>query len=328
MPDFLDALGALVRAVDAHPHASDGIRAVVHYNVGRQIGWRPPHVRENARTVLHHFRMALRFKPSYRRQWYFWRELGAIAFENSRAGWAAIAYGRALELGAPVEVLALHADALTYAGAYDEAAASFDRYLAAAADSVQPHWRMKAAVMPHIRLAANGPAQRRDPAAATSTLAAVSVASGTTTRSVCSEVWLAALMHDALFSPAWFARGIAAANAGDIEEAFKSFAIAAAFQRDDVAAWANAVLAGLQLLLRDKTHDALFAAVLEAGFGIHQAELYRMVAAKLREALPAALAEDTITLLQDALSALPPASTPREVRLHGTNGEVERFALP
>jgi hypothetical protein len=92
--------------------------ATAHYNLANHLrAQRGPH----DRAALRHYRLALKGDPVYRQRHYFWREVGGVLFGLGRFGFSSRAYERAVRLGAAKDCVALHADALMFAGRYGEA---------------------------------------------------------------------------------------------------------------------------------------------------------------------------------------------------------------
>lgn len=220
--------------------------AVTRYNTGRILAGKD-RLRE---ALLHHLKAA-RLHSAYRRQNYWWKEAGGLLFLNGRYKASVVAYRVAVAGEDTPENRVLLADALLFAGMYDEALAEF-RGAVPELDSEDPRdvaeWKLKQYVLESIIKAAGAECQSRAPAAAEG-LFPEERPSDSTLVGIC----LRALKLDALCTRAWLNFGVASESLGEDDDALLGFLVAAVLDRGDTNAWADAAT----LALKKKEADLL-----------------------------------------------------------------------
>lgn len=99
------------------------------------------------------YEQARALEPRYERRAHYFYEYAGSLFLLRRFNEAAAAYGRAIELGSDQpDAVALHADALLYAGKYRRAHEGFQDYVtSSAAASDDGEYRLKACALDRLR---------------------------------------------------------------------------------------------------------------------------------------------------------------------------------
>jgi tetratricopeptide (TPR) repeat protein len=258
---------------------------------------------------------ALRLDPAYSDRAHLHSDRAGALFLAGRHAAAAKGYERALELGAPHFIAALHADARLFAGHYAEAELSLVAFLV----SEEPDAQTSEYILKRVlctQLAARGLDRQVRRTAEAVRLAAGAAKSSTTTaaRDLCES----AIRADGLCGLAWCNLAIALRELGDPGPA-TAFLCAALMMEGDPEMWAEALLTpgidgelDLYMLLTAR----------------------RMTAGTVFETMAAAARKNGsigfLERLPELISALPPEhdsdATPITVRLISENG-VETLNL-
>lgn len=199
----------------------------VHYNLGN---WMRGQGR--SREALRHYRLAAECHPAYSERDYYYREIGGILFGEGFYRAAARFYGEAVERGGPPAWKALQADALLFAGSFNEARDAFVTYLDEEAHP-DPEWILKRTVLDVIavfQLPNTGRLTRE----ATRVLRA-DPAEG-------EESATRALELDPLCPEAWLRLGASRAEQDDHIPAATCAIVAAVLAREDPRLWAQAFM--------------------------------------------------------------------------------------
>lgn len=123
-PQFSQHYRRFVKRVIESPGPGTSI-ASLHYNLANSLRHDSYH-----REAIHHYNLAAKEDPSYRRRSYWWAELGGSLFLLKKLTWSERCYRKALELGeSRLPVRALLGDVLLHEGKFHEACSEFARYL-------------------------------------------------------------------------------------------------------------------------------------------------------------------------------------------------------
>jgi tetratricopeptide (TPR) repeat protein len=185
------------------------------------------------------FERAAELDPDYRLREHYWREYAGALFLAGRTADAVAAYGQAIEIDEQPSTVLLYADALLFAGQFDEAREQFTK----GAENELPlmlagEHLLKVILIDVLREQVDVENQERDPHGALSVGEIADGASPGEAREHC----LAMLRHDGLCAPAWWNLAHATRVAGDERAAATYFLCAALCYWDDVEAWGLATL--------------------------------------------------------------------------------------
>jgi tetratricopeptide (TPR) repeat protein len=218
--------------------------AATQYNLGNYLSSRSYKAKNYRRLALHHYKKAANYNSAYLEKPYFCRELAGILFESKRYSLAVKFSERALSLGEEGVCRALYADALMFAGRYQESQQAFYAYLSSSpVFELDSEWRLKACVLSWIRSMLECDEQKRQTETAIE-LARLNnhlASHAVEYRQLLQD----ALAQDALCSYAWFNLGILESQIGNQENAFVPFLMAALIEKDDTEAWCHAIAIGI-----------------------------------------------------------------------------------
>jgi tetratricopeptide (TPR) repeat protein len=254
-----------------------------------------------------HFAAAARHDERYLERPYYLRELAGVEFLLGHFEQAANRYGRAIEIGESTgAVVALHADALFFAGRFLEAAERWDYYLADKAWTRDlAEWRLKRAAVGIVmrRLGAN---QQHRPATPDG-FAGELAPDGS---SVSPDD---ALRRDALDGVAWYNLALDAGDRDDPDFMFENWLVSVTLRPWVLEGW-GAVL----LLTTVVGADELLPDLLAFGYLEHGEHFLPSLTS-----LAPSLAE-LCTLFAEILASLPePDPTPFTLRIHGSTSWEE-----
>jgi tetratricopeptide (TPR) repeat protein len=192
------------------------------------------------------FEQAAELEPSYRDRGYFNSDLAGVLFLTGDEEGAAVHYLRAVQLGAHVEVKALAADALLFAGRYEASLQMFRQYLAEVdeGDPEDAEWRLKAWILPTL-ISTGGLEQKRQIQEAWEKVEPIiDFFQGLEIEPREREERIAeALDLDACCGGAWFCSSFFAltASGGNRAAGAKAAAMAALLNGQNLGAWGNAI---------------------------------------------------------------------------------------
>lgn len=213
--------------------------ALASYNVGNNL-----RTRGAFRIALKHYRNAYNNDPEYSNRGYFLREVAGCLFSLKRYAISTQYYAQAVQLGEDSLCIGLYADALMFAGRYEEAAAQFEVYVKATAPRADASFQLKLWGLYGIQQIVGVSSQKRQYREAQE-LACSLFSMGPRSMSTIREV----LKLDALHGTAWFNLGLAAMDEKKSNEVLSYFVIAAVVQPHNLQAWVYAFLiAGTQHL--------------------------------------------------------------------------------
>ncbi|ACT92202.1 DUF4365 domain-containing protein [Dyadobacter fermentans] len=202
--------------------------ALSHYNLAQHFK-----AQGETESAIIHYLKARKHGKFYNSAHYFFSDFAGLMFSIGKFRFAATFYSKAINLGSQDPVMvALHADALMYAGCYQEARDCFDKYLLANPDAVDnEEWQLKYTLLATHLEHGYPSVQSRKPAEAESI-----AGQGADDN---------ALALDFLCRLAWYGRGIESSKAGNFEKAFAELVFAAVLYRDDPYVWAVSFVTGL-----------------------------------------------------------------------------------
>lgn len=238
--------------------------AMCCYNLGNHLRKRASDFKLK-REVFKYYRLAAKYDPAYKTRPYFWAESAGLLFLLDKFGFAETFYNKALELGAPIECMALRADALMFAGRYMDAKELFEGY-ANKADEVDSEWLLKLWVLPELIRIIKIEKQIRYP------LKAMKIADirGQSSKEA-EERFNLAFEYDGLCGLAWFNRGVHKALKKDHKEALISFLIEGLIQPNDTEAWSNVLFC----VFNDKEYAWIIPHVLSTAYFVNGEDLIR-----------------------------------------------------
>jgi|GEM_PF-3051902 len=204
---------------------------ICHYNLGNLYAY----CDEN-RKAFHHYRLAAKYVPEYKKREYFWKEMGSILFHLKRFQSAETSYKYALELGAESRVIALRADTLIFCGKYEEARSLFEDY-ENNVNQVDAEWKLKKMAIELIMDELDTKIQKRNSPLAKKLADVERLESVEATKRIKES-----LKTDAICDKAWFYKGVLNFKNGEYSNAAISFIISAAIQPMNVDTWVNAIL--------------------------------------------------------------------------------------
>jgi Tfp pilus assembly protein PilF len=292
-------IAALTALRDAASSADDTRQvAAAIYSMGN--AYRSRKDLESARAS---YEQAARVDQSYESRSYYWKELAGVYFLSGAFSEANNAYTRATELGDDSDLVrGLRADSLLWMGRYSDA---HQEYLEVGRSD--PLWRLRQhATNAIIDMLGQGD-QDRNAAAAEQMIDDAYFANLEVDEM--ASVCMNAIQLDALCSSAWFNLGVAVQEPGTAADGWIFFLVAAVTREDDVEAWWNAFLCGMDAGREESYIEDLVEAAYrlngnrftqgvnqwarEAGLGPQRAELMRIIDSGLRE-IPMQPTERTI----------------------------------
>jgi len=286
--------------------------AAGYYNYGNFLRGRMD------RLAVHHYKMASRYDPTYWERAYFCRELAGLLFGNGRYRASANLYSRAIALGDEAISRPLCADALMFSGRYREAQERFDSHIASAASDLA-EWRLKSWALNRIRGMLGSDEQRREVRASMELAAWRSKDSLVERKRGVTE----ALRRDALCGLAWFNSGVNDIEAGERDEALAAFLLAALIQRNDVEAWANVIMLGLQ----SERYGELMPDVVETAYWTNGERLSAQMV-KAAEQQPKGFdAPGFLQVFSNLFAAVPKRERRIQVRLLKEGSQYEEITL-
>lgn len=223
--------GHLRKRVQREEAAGDSVQiGTVHYNLANWLRGQ-----RRRREALRHYRRAAEAHPAYAERDYYYRDLGGLLFGEGFYRAAAKYYAEGVRRGGPNDWKALEADALLFAGSYDEARDAFARYLETE-EQPDAGWVLKRAVLDVV-------AEFELPRARRRTRDAQDLLSADATGGEASARM--ALELDPLCIDAWLRLGAALSQRQDHEFAATAAMVAAILANGDARLWAQAfVLSG------------------------------------------------------------------------------------
>lgn len=220
-------------------------RSILHYSLGRL--WESIEPKKGRKHLV----QAIRASSFYADKAYFWRELGSLLFNRSRYGAALRCYEHAYKTLGETKRKSRYGDALMHAGRYGEALLAFEEIAKntshAAEDTDEAHLdfaeaKIKGYALNHLKELYGITSQHRQSGAARECMGQGVDTVGDATLARCEN----GIRRDALFSKAWFDRGITLLNQGKTQEALASFLVAGATNTSDDAAWLNALMLAVE----------------------------------------------------------------------------------
>ena len=237
--------------------------AICYYNLGNHLrgigGWK------NFKESLYHYRMAVKYEPNYKNREYFWREVAGVLFLLERYRYAERAYNRAIKLGSATNCLALHADALMFAGKYKEAYEVFKEY-EKLVDKPNDEWILKRWILHKILKEIELDTQIRYRKKA---LNCADMHGLSKEESIISLHQ--ALSYDVLCGLAWFNLGVCQSSNNDYCKALVSFLIAGLVQPKDIESWSNVIICSFNCI----KHRILLPYVLRVAYHINGESILR-----------------------------------------------------
>jgi len=224
----------LLKAINKAKEIKDFVNAgVSHYNLGNRIRGRNW---ENDCEALHHYRMASKYDPTYKKRDYFWSEVAGILFHLNRFLCSERFYSKALELGGNNRCIALRADSLMFAGKYKDAYDLFKKY-SNFCEKVEDEWALKLWVLGGLIKTLKTDCQTRHPKDAIENADTTNLSADLVEQKI-----FEALNLDGLCGLAWFNYGVHNCSNNQYKAGMVSFLIAALVQPNDIEAWSNTVM--------------------------------------------------------------------------------------
>lgn len=213
----------------------DSLTATCHYNLGNFYRSKDRH-----KESIHNYVQAKNFDSTYLKRPYFYREIAGVCFECGKFKFSSIFYKNALKLGSPESNKRLLADALMFAGEYEEASNVFGEYIS---ESEMPdeEFLLKSILLDQIVSQHNIKSQNRKIDKAKSFAAIGEIDK--------KEEQLKSLEKafnlDMLSSLAWYNFGYLNQSENEFVKAMYCFSMAAIINLGDIEAWINAFLSFL-----------------------------------------------------------------------------------
>lgn len=293
----------LLRRIERAEEKGDRRRlATAHYNFGNHL-----RASRQSRLAIHHYRKASEYDTSYLQRKYFWKELAGVLFEARQYRIAAKFYKRALDLGEEGLCRALYADALMFYGKYRESQKEFEAYLAMEKEPMS-EWQLKARILPRICSMIGSDDQLRQTRRAREIAGHASEAPNDNDKRKLLEE---ALRLDALCALAWFNLGVLWSRAGEQDNAFFAFLLAAVTQRNDPEAWCNAIVLGIF----SKTQHFLVPLIIEEAYFFTGEDIMEQLVRIARDQPKNFPMADFLSMMNDILAAIPKRREPVEFRL-------------
>jgi tetratricopeptide (TPR) repeat protein len=192
--------------------------------------------------AVDHYRRAAKFDPDMESDASYWTSLAGSLWMIGSFRRSAEAYARAVELASDdLFLVALHGDALLFAGEYARAAEEFERFVQSGAAGDDGEYRIKAFAVPYLVKRLGIDSQQRETGKA---LQAIEGADAVD-HAGWAAVSLAQLSHDALWGSAWLNLAVAERAAGNDEDALVCDLLSTFLIPGDITAWSNAINASI-----------------------------------------------------------------------------------
>jgi len=186
---------------------------------------------------------ARRYEPKYYDQEYFFGELAGALFDLGKYICSARFYNKAIDFNGGKEWRPQYANALMFAGEYQQGLDVFEDYLNSTNDQTA-EWNLKASCLPGMIRTYDTKSQKRQEKLATS-MADIGNYNDDEAESRLRE----ALSFDLLCGLAWYNLGQLKFSKGEIEDASFCFTVCSLVQRWDIEAWVNATLSSFNKLV-------------------------------------------------------------------------------
>lgn len=239
---------------------------IAYYNLGNFY-----RCRNDYTNALVHYIAAKKNAPIYKKQYYFYSEIGETLYAMNRFRCASSFYKKAIQIKTLPELKVLYADALFYSGEYLQALTMYNEYLDDVNMDAEPENILKQICLTTAIQLTGIESQNRDSNAANMHIEICNSEKDEDIYKLMNE----SLKSDLLCSDAWFNLGIF--EKGDGKTASLYFLIAAITSPGDVEAWCNATL-----LAYSSTHDISFVILIikaahKLNGGLYLTELYARI---------------------------------------------------
>lgn len=292
----------------ASEHGIPGLAAAMHYNLANSY-----RSSNEFRKAIHHYNKARKSNQDYCDREYFMSEVAGVLFETKHFSHSAEWYRKAKEISESILIPALHADAVMFAGRYDEAMGYFDEYLAGQSNdsaselcNERDEWHLKYHMMVHIVKSMGIKEQTRN-----TKEAVANVERGINNPAQMRDSLMRALKEDALCGLAWFNMGQHLVNVeNDRKAAVYCYLFTGLTQTWDVEAWVNATFLGMQELALDVIQQLICVAYAKN----REAYIEEVVKFTERQNMEADTKVDLINSFVDMCNKIPKEQEPVEIR--------------
>lgn len=294
-----------------------------YYSLGNLLRKSP---NTSDKKVFSYYRKAAKLDPTYLTRDYFWAEMAGVLFHLSKYSWAANFYKRSLNLKERVDIIALYADSLLFAGCYQESLDAFKEYLK---KEEKPHaeWVMKLHMLEVLLKTFGLKAQKRKPEEA-SKIADIdpgeAIASKESAKKAI-ETMKDAINKDMLCAPAWYHLAHLHYFHEEFEDSFFSFSVSCLLAPGNVDAWIPCIFCGAQIRA-PQLGSMVFLAYEKNG-----EKLMNTLTERLRS-LPEPMDQETVQVLKEVFAEVRKhydqhkREEPRLIRL--LNGEGKYHEIP
>jgi len=288
------------------------LAALAHYNLGNYIR------RSHPRSAIQHYKKAAEHDPDYSKRAYYWAELAGIMFESRRYKHAISYYQRAIDLGESERCRPLLADSLMFAGNFRRSQEEFEAYISEF-DRADSEWRLKTWALQQLRGMLKFDEQKRQTSTALKVFSVYESHPPEDLRQKLIEV----LNYDALCSLAWFNLGVLENQSQNTEAAFFAFLMAALTCRDDVEAWLNVIVIGMNL---SRLHFLLIN-IITTAYSANGERLLDQAAAFVETQPQGFPKTEFVKILSELLSLLPKKRESVEMRILGKNSTYHTIPI-
>ena len=211
---------------------------ITYYNLGNLY-----HNNSNHSEAIAYYKKAIKYNPYYKKQFYYFQEIGGSYFMSNKFKEASKLYKKAIDLGAPNKTIALYADALLFSGSYKEALKQFNKYLEISEKKLA-EFQLKAILLSEMLEIFKIEYQEINEIKADSILKNKKNANNI-------DKINEALGYNLLSNTAWFNAGILSSEQKDYRLAILSFLISGMIAPNDIEAWVNAFYLSFNLFLKN-----------------------------------------------------------------------------
>lgn len=209
---------------------------IANYNIGNFYK-----SRNDYSKAITHYMLAKRNAPIYKKQYYFYSEIGGMLYEMNRFGCASSFYKKAIQIKALPKLKALYADALLFSGEYLQAQIMYNEYLDTVNKDADPEYFLKNLCLIKLIHLTKIERQEREIDEANKLAFVCDIEDDELITNLLEQ----SLNLDLLCSTAWFNLGILKIE--DLEMSSFYFLLAAIISPYDIEAWCKATILNFYL---------------------------------------------------------------------------------
>ena len=205
---------------------------IANYNIGNHYSNRDKYLK-----AISHFNLARKFAPIYLKQSYFHSEIASVLFRYGKYKFASIFYSNSLALNQDINITALYADSLMFAGEYKRSSKLFEEYIEKTEKPIE-EFILKSILLNAIIDKYKIETQSRNQKEANKY---ADIVNNKIYKNPTQQLEKA-LEYDLLCDLAWFNLGITYSEKNNFDDAVICFSMSALINNGDIEAWKNATI--------------------------------------------------------------------------------------